>query len=265
MLHANSPDLGEEKFGNFSYVSENYKYRPYYSFNVFEYLSARVLSGALPAVAADIGAGSGKLVEMLARLGFHGFAIEPNREMVSHGRQQCLHIPEFAWLEATAESTELADQSVSWVCMGSMFHWTDQRQALEECHRILSPGGFLSVIYDLTDIGNDPIQMEVENLIKRSAPGVKRARGPIEAIMSELETILGSASGFDGCVYVESQHVESMDVDRYMRVWDTAHDLRGQLSRQQWAELKASIFQLVKHIDVIPSKYRTSAWTVRRI
>ncbi|RAZ72912.1 class I SAM-dependent methyltransferase [Mesorhizobium atlanticum] len=255
----------QERFGDFTHVSQNYRYRPYYSYPVFEYIASRIRFAALPLVAADIGAGSGKLVEMLARMGFSGFAVEPNREMLKHGREECSYLRGFSWLEATAEKTGLDDRSVSWVCMGSMFHWTISDAALAECHRILRPGGFLSVVYDLTDIRCDPFQTKVENLIRKRAPGVKRAREPIEAIMPELETILSEAPGFKECVFVEAAHVELMDVERYMRVWDTAHDLRGQLSMSEWNGLKASIVDLARRMDEIPARYRTSAWTVQRV
>lgn len=260
-MDRSSADMPEAAFGDFTFVSKSYKYRPYYSKSLLSTIAAYVSRKQKGIVVADVGAGTGKLVEMLAELGFSGYAIEPNEGMLSEGIRECSNLTEFEWIKGSAEETALPNHSVDWILMGSMFHWTNKEAALVECHRILRPGGHLSVLYDLTDIDRDPVQRDVEHLIRRMEPNLKRARTPIVELMPHIEMILESSGYFRNCVYLEASHAELCDRTRYLAIWDTAHDIKGQVSRSRWQELRSAISDLIDPHDQIRSLYRTSAWT----
>ncbi|KRR13846.1 class I SAM-dependent methyltransferase [Bradyrhizobium valentinum] len=260
-MDRSSADTPESAFGDFTFVSQSYKYRPYYSKRLLSAIAAYISRKRNGIVVADVGAGTGKLVEMFAELGFSGYAIEPNEGMFTEGIRQCSSLTGFEWIKSSAEETGLPNNSVDWISMGSMFHWTNKEASLAECRRILRPGGHLSILYDLTDIDRDPLQQQVEDLIRGMEPNLKRARTPIVELMPHIESILESSGHFMDCIYVEASHAELCDKTRYLAIWDTAHDIKGQISRSRWQELRSAISDLISPHDQIRSLYRTSAWT----
>jgi ubiquinone/menaquinone biosynthesis C-methylase UbiE len=97
-------------------------------------------------VIADIGAGTGMLAELFLEAGHMVIAVEPNAEMhAACGRLQQRY-DTLLVRDASAEDTELPDQSVDMVVVGRAFHWFDQERALEEFERIMEPGGWVVLV-----------------------------------------------------------------------------------------------------------------------
>jgi SAM-dependent methyltransferase len=101
---------------------------------------------------AELGAGTGKLTELLVHSGARIVAIEPVPSMREALRRNC---PEVAVLDATAEETGLADASVDAVVAAQSFHWFDAERALTEIHRILRPDRRLGLIWNVRDEASD--------------------------------------------------------------------------------------------------------------
>ncbi len=93
-------------------------------------------------VAADIGAGTGIGSRMLAEQGINVIAIEPNLEMINAAAPH----PLIEFREATAEATNLPNESVDLVTCFHAFHWFNLEPTLREFHRILKPSGRLAII-----------------------------------------------------------------------------------------------------------------------
>jgi SAM-dependent methyltransferase len=93
----------------------------------------------------DLGAGTGKLTAELLALGHEVVAVEPLDPMRAL-------IPAAAGaLAGSAESIPLEDASVDAVVVGQAFHWFDQGTALGEIVRVLRPGGWLGLLWNLLD------------------------------------------------------------------------------------------------------------------
>lgn len=93
----------------------------------------------------DLGAGTGKLTEVLVDLGLDVVAVEPSapmRERIA-GRAEVL--------DGTAESIPLADGSVDAVLVGQAFHWFDADAALAEMARVVRPGGTTGLMWNVMD------------------------------------------------------------------------------------------------------------------
>ncbi len=110
--------------------------------------AATFITGTIPCVAVDIGAGTGKFTEVLIHLGHSVIAVEPDTLM--RNKLSC-RLPTVRVVEGTAESLPLVDASCDVVTIAQAFHWMEHGKTLNECARILRPGGRLGIIWNKRD------------------------------------------------------------------------------------------------------------------
>jgi SAM-dependent methyltransferase len=96
----------------------------------------------------DLGAGTGKLTALLARLGADVTAVEPDAAMLAELRRL---LPSVRALGAPAEAIPLPDGSVDAVLCGQSLHWFDLSRALPEIARVLTDGGVLGALWNSDD------------------------------------------------------------------------------------------------------------------
>ena len=97
-----------------------------------------------PLRAADIGAGTGKMSELLARGGLLVDAVEPSEAM----RAQASSIEGVRWHGGVAEQTGLPNDVYDIVVFAQSWHWMDPERAGLEAARILAPGGALAIVWN---------------------------------------------------------------------------------------------------------------------
>ena len=97
-----------------------------------------------PLRAADIGAGTGKMSELLARAGFLVDAVEPSEAM----RAQASSVDGVTWHDGLAEETGLTNDLYDIVVFAQSWHWVDEERAGLEAARILAPGGTLAIVWN---------------------------------------------------------------------------------------------------------------------
>lgn len=97
-----------------------------------------------PLRAADIGAGTGKMSELLARGGLLVDAVEPSEAM----RAQASSIEGVTWHDGVAEETGLPNGVYDIVVFAQSWHWMDSERAGLEAARILAPGGALAIVWN---------------------------------------------------------------------------------------------------------------------
>lgn len=97
-----------------------------------------------PLRAADIGAGTGKMSELLARGGLLVDAVEPSEAM----RAQASVIEGVTWHDGVAEETGLPNDVYDIVVFAQSWHWMDSDRAGLEAARILAPGGALAIVWN---------------------------------------------------------------------------------------------------------------------
>ncbi len=93
----------------------------------------------------DLGAGTGKLTQVLLDLGLDVVAVEPSEPMRELLPARC------EVLDGTAEALPLADDSVDAVLVGQAFHWFDPERALPEIARVLRPGGTVGLLWNVRE------------------------------------------------------------------------------------------------------------------
>ncbi|GLW65026.1 type 11 methyltransferase [Actinomadura rubrobrunea] len=99
----------------------------------------------------DLGAGTGKLTEVLLRTGVPAEAItavEPDPDMLAELRRR---VPGVRAEAGSAEEIPLDDGAVDAVLVGQALHWFDMDRALPQIVRVLAPGGVLAALWNLDD------------------------------------------------------------------------------------------------------------------
>lgn len=141
---------------SFGPVAEAYdRARPSYPAEAVSWLTGSGRSFVL-----ELGAGTGKLTEVLHRQGHDVLATEPLPEMLARLRSR---VP-VAHVAAGAEHIPLRSRSVDVVVCGQSFHWFDHATAMAEIARVLRPGGVLALAWNYYDEGI-PWVRRLKNLI----------------------------------------------------------------------------------------------------
>ncbi len=130
--------MNEQKFTGKAELYE--KFRPSYPDELIDFLYENARCEAV----ADIGAGTGKFTRCLLKKPWQVTAVEPNADM----RGKLAEIGGITVVDAPAEDTGLADNSVGLVTAAQAFHWFDREKFSAECKRILCDGGKLAVVWN---------------------------------------------------------------------------------------------------------------------
>jgi SAM-dependent methyltransferase len=110
--------------------------------------AAEWLTGSHPTSVLELGAGTGKLTDVLLQLGHDVLATDPLEEMLSFLRER--H-PTCRTAVASAEDLPVASRSADVVVSAQAFHWFDLDRALPEIARVLKPEGTLALAWNVRD------------------------------------------------------------------------------------------------------------------
>ena len=250
------------KHGDFTDLAKYYVDRPGYSTTLLSYIKANIQNELKrELVVADVGAGTGKLTENLEQIGLTGFAVEPNDAMRAEGQKLFASRDTFAWKAGTAEMTNLPDDSVDWVLMGSSFHWTDAPKATEEFRRILKPGGFFTAIWNPRDIKRSELHTEIEDMIYDEVPNMKRVSSGGTVTTEIMLDKLGDI--FEDLIFMECMHEEIMTKERYINIWRSVNDIQVQAGVDGFNRILNNIDNILKDYTEIAVPYKSRAWTAR--
>ncbi|MHB1921047.1 MAG: class I SAM-dependent methyltransferase [Chitinophagaceae bacterium] len=97
---------------------------------------------------ADIGSGTGICTELFLRQGNLVYGVEPNPEMSKAAKSRLAAYPNFIDLEGSAEETGLPDGSIDLILVAQAFHWFDAQVTKKEFSRIITPSGFVVLIWN---------------------------------------------------------------------------------------------------------------------
>ena len=111
--------------------------------------AVRWLTGSGSSMVLELGAGTGKLTEVLHQTGNELLATDPLPEMLARLKKK---VP-VQHVVATAEHIPMRSRSVDVVVSGQAFHWFDHARALPEIARVLRPGGVIALVWNTYDTG----------------------------------------------------------------------------------------------------------------
>ena len=145
-MTANKFKLDPKK--RFSSRVENYvKYRPNYPQEIISFLSEQKILSKNYSI-ADIGAGTGILSELFLKNGNTVYGVEPNDEMRKAGENLLRKYDKYFSIKGSAEDTTLSKGNVEIITAGQAFHWFDVEKSRKEFLRILTPEGWVILIWN---------------------------------------------------------------------------------------------------------------------
>lgn len=131
--------MNEEKFTGKADVYD--KFRPSYPKELIDILYEKTQAETV----ADIGAGTGIFTKCLSAKPWKITAVEPNADMLDILKQRA----SFAEIiNAPAENTGIPSGTIDLVVAAQAFHWFDKEKFKAECERILTPGGYLAIVWN---------------------------------------------------------------------------------------------------------------------
>jgi len=172
-----TPDPGR----SFGAVAESYERgRPSYPREAVEWLV-----GSEPLSILELGAGTGKLTEILVALGHDVFATDPDDAMLDILSAK---LPDVRATSGTAEQIPAGDGLYDVVVAAQAYHWFDLDKALPEIVRVLRPGGKLAVVWNERD-ARIPWVRKLGDIIGRQEQGSDPTKALDDsALFSAVET-----------------------------------------------------------------------------
>jgi SAM-dependent methyltransferase len=107
-------------------------------------------------VIADVGSGTGLFSRPFLDAGNTVFGVEPNDEMRAAAEHLLAGYPRFISVDGRAEATTLSDHSVDFVTAGGAFHWFEREPTRKEFARILKPGGWVVLAWNVARTEGTP-------------------------------------------------------------------------------------------------------------
>jgi ubiquinone/menaquinone biosynthesis C-methylase UbiE len=254
------------KLGDFTGLAESYsKYRPGYSDNVLEEIVSIINKPISEVDFVDIGAGTGIWTRMVHKLGPKStLALEPNLDMFSKGVNDS-KLLDIKWVNATAEETNLLDNSVDWITMASSFHWTDFDRALKEFNRILRKDGALTLLWNPRYIFDNELLVEIEDYLFKLSPGLIRKSSGLSGVTDGLSERLMNTGFFKDVIQIEKKHTHKFSRERYIGIWESVNDLKAQLGVDKFNKFLEFVVDKTKNLEEIEVSYITRSWTALKL
>lgn len=190
----------------------------------------------------DLGAGTGKLTQVLLDLGLDVVAVEPSEQM----RERIP--PRAEVLDGSAEALPLPDASVDAVLVGQAFHWFDADKALSEIARVIRPGGTVGLLWNVMD---------------DSVEWVKSVTALFGA--EDLVSHMDGRPPFDGSdvlaepAHDEFEHSHSLDRDLLVDLV-ASRSVLVTLPEEERLEVLAQVRELAPDDEPFDLPYVTDAW-----
>ncbi len=189
-------------------VDDYIKYRPHYSQDVVQALQRAC--GLRPEhTIADVGCGTGLLAQIFLANGNRVTGVEPNREMRIAGESYLAAYPNFSMVDGSAEATGLADASADFVIAGQAFHWFRPNDTRAEFARIVTPEGWVVLVWHDRDTTSKPFLRAYEDFVRRHSTDYEQVAHKYLASYDALQRFFAP----DEVKLIEQRNRQALDFD----------------------------------------------------
>jgi SAM-dependent methyltransferase len=202
--HSSAPD-SKDRFS--SRVDAYVAARPRYPVAVIELLKQTI--GLTPAWnVVDVGSGTGISCEMFLENGNAVTAVEPNAPMRQAAERTLgpRFGERFRSVGGSAEATTLPDASADLVVAAQAMHWFDIEKSRIEFRRILKPGGYALLMWNVRRIGVTPFLVDYENLLLTYGTDYAKVRH--ENIDDAARARFFGPGGYQSAKFANHQHLD---------------------------------------------------------
>ena len=162
-----------------------------------------------PLRVVDLGAGTGKLIASLVRLGVDVTAVEPDQEMLAELRRE---MPSVRSVPGHAEEIPVPGGCADAILAAQSMHWFDMERAMPEIARVLTPGGVLAGLWNVDDDRVGWVA-ELAQMSKRKA-SITLLRWREEAAKSRQDRLIAAGAGqFHAAQEREFEHGQARTAD----------------------------------------------------
>jgi len=160
--------MQRDSIQRFSQRAENYdKFRPSYPHALLQFLHAAIpITPEL--MIADIAAGTGIFTEQITAWGNQVYVVEPNRSMRQMAHRRLAACGQCTFLDGTAESTGLLEDSVDLFVSAQAFHWFDLVKTRAEFERVGRNSPHVAIVWNLRNT-KSAFEMGYEDFIRTYA------------------------------------------------------------------------------------------------
>jgi SAM-dependent methyltransferase len=215
--------------------------RPNYPDWVYQILRERcgLTSGA---AIFEIGAGTGTATRRLLELGADPLiAIEPDARMAAFLGERCPS-PSLRVLVQPFENAALDVETFDLGVSATAFHWLDEDVALAKVTRVLRPGGWWAMIWNVfgDDSRPDPFHEATHSLLAGPvSPSAGKAGVPFALDAPARLAALERAEAFEAVEYLSSHWSLVLDSDQTVALYATYSNVVARADRAQvLAELR---------------------------
>jgi SAM-dependent methyltransferase len=253
-----------------AWAGEYDRYRPTYPNAVFELIRTELGLSERPRV-ADLGAGTGRASLAMATLGWQVTAVEPGGPMLDVlGARAAEAGLTVECVQATAEASGLAPDSVDLATAAQAFHWFDKGAALAEMARIVRPGGGIALFWNVRDEERSPFVADYHRILERYG-GVaegKYLQAGRSSGRSATRDAITAADGFEAPQLHELQHELPATGEGFVGMAFTASYVRALDPAAQDRFRTETLELLARHghrgDEPFAVPYRVDLWTARR-
>lgn len=158
---------------SFGQLADEYdRWRPGYPEQAVEWLAP-----AAPARVADVGAGTGKMTSLLVARGLVVEAVEPDPRMLA---VLARNTPQARHHLSVSTEIPVEDTSLDAVLVADAWHWFDTEETILELRRVLKPGGWLGLVWNVAAPPVEPWELEIlteheryDQATKTTAEGIR--------------------------------------------------------------------------------------------
>jgi SAM-dependent methyltransferase len=109
----------------------------------------------------EVGCGTGKATEGLARTGRDIFALDPGANMLAQARRRLSGFANIRFAESTFEAWAPAQMSFELICAAQAWHWVDPAVGYAKAARLLSPTGRLAIFGNVQARPPEPFRSNI--------------------------------------------------------------------------------------------------------